>query len=191
MRITVHPGGRIGGETRVPGDKSIAHRWLILAATARGRSELRGLPAALDVVSTARVLGAMTPEGPRAVLELWAARSLQRAEHHGSTTNDSEPRARSIILEGGGRATLHAPDADLNCGNSGTTMRLVSGVLASQAFEARLVGDESLSTRPMERIAQPLREMGADVETTGGPAAGAVAGGPRPGVPHAPGGAGA
>src|SRR5918994_3317076 len=104
MRITVHPGGKIGGQTRVPGDKSIAHRWLILAATARGRSELRELPAALDVASTARVLGAMTPEAPRAALELWAARSLQWAEHHGSTTNDAEPRARSIILEGSGRA---------------------------------------------------------------------------------------
>lgn len=185
MRITVHPGGKIGGETRVPGDKSIAHRWLILAATARGRSELRGLPAAVDVVSTARVLAAMTPERPRAALELWTARSLQRAEHHGSTTNDSEPRARSIILEGGGRANLHAPDGDLNCGNSGTTMRLVSGVLASQAFEARLVGDESLSTRPMERIAQPLREMGADVETTGGLPPVTVHGGPLAGIRHA------
>src|SRR5512134_2474926 len=73
VRATVHPGGFRGGETSVPGDKSIAHRWLILAALARGRSELSGLPAALDVRSTARCLGALLGTSGAAALEGWAS----------------------------------------------------------------------------------------------------------------------
>jgi 3-phosphoshikimate 1-carboxyvinyltransferase len=185
MRITVQPGRTVGGEARVPGDKSVAHRWLILAATANGRSELRGLPTALDVASTARVLAAMAPDGARAALELVSTRSAAAAEAHGSTTNDPEPRAASITLEGRGRAELQGPKDDLDCGNSGTTMRLVSGVLASCPFEARLIGDDSLSARPMDRVAEPLREMGAMVETTDGRPPVTVHGGPLVGIRHA------
>lgn len=182
MRLTVHPGGSVGGEARAPGDKSIAHRWLILAATAEGRSELRGLPAALDVRSTARVLAAVSPPGIRGALEAWASEAGAVGERQRSTTNEGEPRPWELALETQGRVALRAPSADLDCGNSGTTMRLVAGVLASCPLEARLVGDESLTARPMERVAEPLRAMGADVRTTGGRPPMTVRGGPLIGV---------
>jgi 3-phosphoshikimate 1-carboxyvinyltransferase len=174
----------VGGEVRVPGDKSIAHRWLILAATAEGRSELRGLPLALDVRSTAKVLAAISPEGSRAALEAWASEAGAIAERQRSTANESEPRPASISLEAKGRVALRAPEGDLDCGNSGTTMRLVAGILASYPVEARLTGDESLTTRPMERVAEPLRAMGADVRTTGGRPPMTVRGGPLDGISH-------
>jgi 3-phosphoshikimate 1-carboxyvinyltransferase len=184
VRVTVKPGGRVGGEVRVPGDKSIAHRWLILGATAEGRSELRGLPLALDVRSTAKVLAAIAPEGSRAALEAWASQAAATAERQRSTTNEGEPRPVSISLEAQGRAALRAPDGDLDCGNSGTTMRLIAGILASYPVEARLTGDGSLTVRPMERIAEPLRAMGADVRTTGGRPPVTVRGGPLDGIRH-------
>ncbi|MGZ8625256.1 MAG: 3-phosphoshikimate 1-carboxyvinyltransferase [Actinomycetota bacterium] len=184
MRITIRPGASVGGTARVPGDKSIAHRWLLLAATARGRSELRGLPDALDVRSTARVLAAISGDRARDALEAWASEPAPPAEGDRSTTNTGEPRPTSIELEAQGRAGLRAPTETLDCGNSGTTMRLVSGVLASCSFESRLVGDESLSSRPMERVAVPLRAMGADVASTGGHAPLVVHGGPLRGIPH-------
>jgi 3-phosphoshikimate 1-carboxyvinyltransferase len=184
MRLTVKPGGSVGGEVHVPGDKSIAHRWLILAATAEGRSELRGLPLALDVRSTARVLAAISPEGSRAALEAWASEAGATAERQRSTANEGEPRPASISVEGRGRIGLRAPRGDLDCGNSGTTMRLVAGILASYPVEARLTGDESLTARPMERVAEPLRAMGADVRTTGGRPPMTVRGGPLDGIRH-------
>lgn len=88
------------------------------------------------------------------------------------------------MLEADGRGSLEAPSRPLDCTNSGTTMRLLSGVLASAAFEAILVGDESLSRRPMERVAEPLRSMGADVRTTGGHPPITIVGGPLRGVEH-------
>jgi 3-phosphoshikimate 1-carboxyvinyltransferase len=184
VRVTVKPGGTVGGEVRVPGDKSIAHRWLILAATAEGRSELRGLPRALDVRSTAKVLAAIAPERSRAALEAWASQASATAERQRSTANEGEPRPVSISLEAQGRVALRAPRGDLDCGNSGTTMRLIAGVLASCAVEARLTGDESLTVRPMERVAEPLRAMGADVRTTGGHPPVTVRGGPLDGIRH-------
>jgi 3-phosphoshikimate 1-carboxyvinyltransferase len=184
VRVTVNPGGTVGGEIRVPGDKSIAHRWLILAATAEGRSEIRGLPLALDVRSTARVLAAISPEGSRAALEAWASEAGATAERQRSTANEGEPRPTSMSLEAQGRVALRAPRTDLDCGNSGTTMRLVAGILASYSVEARLTGDESLTARPMERVAEPLRAMGADVRTTGGRPPMTVRGGPLDGIRH-------
>jgi 3-phosphoshikimate 1-carboxyvinyltransferase len=186
VRVTVRPSGSFGGETRVPGDKSIAHRWLILAATAEGRSELRGLPGALDVRSTARVLAAISPVPTADELEGWVSRSGAVAEAHGSTANKPEPRSGSIALEAQGRGSLHASSTALDCGNSGTTMRLVAGVLASTRFASTLVGDESLSARPMERVAAPLREMGADVRTLDGRPPLVVRGGGLRGIRHAP-----
>ena len=90
------------------------------------------------------------------------------------------------MLEAEGRASLERPSAALDCSNSGTTMRLLAGVLASVAFEAVLEGDESLSGRPMERVAEPLRAMGADVRTTGGHPPVTVGGGPLRGIEHRP-----
>jgi 3-phosphoshikimate 1-carboxyvinyltransferase len=184
VRASVAPGGTVGGRARVPGDKSIAHRWLILAATASGRSELHGLPNSLDVMSTATVLAAVTPDATRAALEAWTSEAAAAGERQRSTTNGPEPRPASISLEAQGRVALRAPELDLDCGNSGTTMRLVTGVLASCRLEARLVGDGSLTRRPMERIAEPLRVMGADVRTTGGRPPVTVRGGPLDGIRH-------
>jgi 3-phosphoshikimate 1-carboxyvinyltransferase len=184
MRITIQPGGSIGGEAEVPGDKSIAHRWLIFASTAVGASRLRGLPAALDVRSTARVMAAVSAGDARAALEAWAAEPVPAAEDDGSTSNRGQPRGGEVVVEAQGRGRLMAPVGTLDCANSGTTMRLVAGVLASCGFEARLAGDESLSTRPMDRVAEPLRLMGADVRTTDGHAPLVVRGGPLRGISH-------
>jgi len=169
VRIRVSPGGSLEGAARVPGDKSIAHRWLLLAATARGTSRLRGLPGSLDVRSTAACLSALA-EKARPSLDLWARNGPSAVETAGSTWNeDDRSGAHSLLeVEGEGRASLFLPGAPLDCGNSGTSMRLLAGVLASAPFRSVLVGDESLSIRPMERVAEPLRRMGASIGTTDG-----------------------
>ena len=92
----------------------------------------------------------------------------------------------SLRLEAAGRAALEAPTEPLDCGNSGTTIRLLTGVLASTAFSSVLTGDESLASRPMERVAAPLREMGADVATTDGHPPVRIGGSPLRGIRHAP-----
>lgn len=119
----------------VPGDKSISHRALIFSALAAGRSTVSGALASLDVQSTARVLR-----------QLGAEVSAVRAG------------ARVTVQ---GRGTLHDPAAALDCGNSGTTARLLLGVLAGHAVRARLTGDASLRRRPMRRVTEPLAAMGA------------------------------
>ncbi len=130
-------GGRpLQGHVRVPGDKSISHRALLLAALASGRSVVRGLSDGEDVARTGRVIEALG------------------AEHRGTE------------IHGTGGA-LRRPAGALECGNSGTTMRLVAGVVASQPFGVELTGDMSLSARPMDRVAEPLRAMGAVVSGRG------------------------
>jgi 3-phosphoshikimate 1-carboxyvinyltransferase len=185
MRIRVTPGTSVGGESRVPGDKSIAHRWLILAATAQGSSRLVGLPPSLDVRSTARCLALLAPSA-RPALEAWAANGPPGAEGHGSTWNVGPVEGRPNILEveGEGRSALVPPEAELDCGNSGTSMRLLAGTVASAPFRSVLTGDRSLSTRPMDRVAEPLVAMGATVETTEGHAPIAVTGGPLRAIRH-------
>ncbi len=131
MIATVRGARKLEGAIRLPGDKSISHRALILGAVATGRSSLRGLSAGADVQSTVgcvRALGA-----------------------------DLDGTA----LVGRGMDGLSAPDRPLDCGNSGTTMRLLAGLLAGQAFASELTGDESLSRRPMDRVVEPLHQMGA------------------------------
>lgn len=128
----------VSGTVRVPGDKSLSHRALILGTLADGASQVRGLLDAQDVRSTARVLTAL-----------------------GASIDWSDGDAR---VQGRGRRSLRAPRGDLDCGNSGTTARLMAGVVAGHPFAARFVGDESLSRRPMKRIKQPLEAMGATVE---------------------------
>ncbi len=123
----------------VPGDKSISHRALILAALARGRSRIRGLLRSADIRSTAEALRAL-----------------------GATVPGLEEE--TVGIDGVGLRGLRAPSRDLDCGNSGTTARLVSGVVAGAGLRARLVGDASLSRRPMRRVAAPLEAMGARVE---------------------------
>lgn len=165
MRFVVRPSGPLRGTVRVPGDKSIAHRWLILAATARGPSELAGLPQADDVRSTAACLLRLTREQPG--IEAWLR---------------GEPDA--VRIEGLGFEGLRAPDWPLDCGNSGTTMRLLAGLLAGRPFACALEGDESLSARPMERVAEPLRTMGAEVHTEDGHAPVQVLGGDLRGIDY-------
>lgn len=120
---------------RVPGDKSISHRGLICAALAGGRSRIRNILPSADVHSTAGVLRALGVAIP--------------------------PLRDEIRIDGRGLGGLRAPTADLDCGNSGTTARLMTGVLSGHAFSSRVVGDESLSRRPMARVAKPLTAMGA------------------------------
>lgn len=127
---------RITGVIRAPGDKSISHRALILSALAQGRSRITGILDSADVRSTAGVLQALGARIP-------------------ALSDD-------FVVEGG--APLRAPAAALDCGNSGTTARLMSGVIAGAGITATLVGDASLSRRPMRRVAEPLRAMGAAVE---------------------------
>jgi len=187
VRITVHPGRVVGGEAMVPGDKSIAHRWLILAATARSGSVLRDLPVALDVRSTARCLAQLSPS-TRPSLEAWASGPSERAETDGFTWDG--PGAGStrseVAVEAEGRQGLREPSSPLDCGNSGTTMRLLSGVLAAAPFRTVLTGDDSLRSRPMERVAGPLREMGADVRTAEGHAPVEIEGASLHGIRHTP-----
>ncbi len=174
MRALVTPGSRVRGEARVPGDKSIAHRWVILAATARGRSELRGVPRSLDVWATVRCVGALFPRA-MATSVLPRPEDEQRnvaatGEGHRSTGNASPPQPDipHLSVEGAGRAAMEEPPGVLDCGNSGTTMRLLAGVVASRPVRVVMVGDPSLSRRPMDRVAEPLRRMGARVATSGG-----------------------
>ncbi|MBA2292278.1 MAG: 3-phosphoshikimate 1-carboxyvinyltransferase [Gemmatimonadales bacterium] len=130
-------GHRVGGVHRVPGDKSITHRALMIAAISPGRSSISGALTALDARSTASVLR-----------QLGAGISPLRTESRVTVT---------------GRRVLGAPDSVLHCGNSGTTARLMLGILAAHGFEARLTGDSSLRRRPMGRVASPLVAMGANI----------------------------
>ncbi len=177
--------------TGVPGDKSIAHRWLLLAATGLGRSSLLEVPASLDVRSTASCLASLAAKG-RPALHAWAGNGRQGAEGQRSTWNvrvEGEAEARvsaALEVEGEGRRGLVSPSHDLDCGNSGTTMRLVMGVVSTVAFRSALTGDASLRTRPMERVAVPLRAMGARIETADGHAPVVVDGRPLHGTSYAP-----
>ncbi len=130
---------RVGGVVRPPGDKSISHRVLMLAALARGKSELAGLLTGADVKSTARVLRQLGAE-------------ISRIQESGVRVSGSR---------------LLAPGSRLFCGNSGTTARLMLGVLAGQPFAATLTGDASLRRRPMRRVTEPLKQMGADIKESG------------------------
>jgi 3-phosphoshikimate 1-carboxyvinyltransferase len=169
MDVVVIPGAGLEGSATVPGDKSIAHRWLILAATASGGSRLVGLPPSLDVRSTAACLAVVTDKA-RPSLDVFARNAWPGVERGGSTWNEGSRESFDLPLEveGQGRAGLVPPAKTLDCGNSGTTMRLLSGVLAAAPFETVLSGDGSLSGRPMDRVAEPLRAMGASIETRDG-----------------------
>jgi 3-phosphoshikimate 1-carboxyvinyltransferase len=139
---------RVHGEVRVPGDKSVSHRALIFAALAEGESVLRGVLDSADVRSTAGVLGALGVSVPPIPA---------RVPDRGAAATDAM-RLRGVGLRG-----LQAPGGALECGNSGTTTRLLAGVCAGYPFRSRFIGDASLSRRPMRRIARPLEAMGARV----------------------------
>ncbi len=133
----------VQGAVRAPGDKSISHRALILGALATGESRVRYILQSDDIQSTARALRSMGAPVP--------------------------PLSDDFTITGVGLHGLHTPDEDLDCGNSGTTTRLLAGLVAGLAgCETRFVGDASLTRRPMKRIAAPLRAMGATLEFEGG-----------------------
>jgi len=129
----------VNGVVRPPGDKSISHRVVMLAALARGKSELTGLLTGDDVKSSARVLRQL-------------GANISRIQESGVRISGSR---------------LTAPGSRLNCGNSGTSARLLLGILAGQTFAATLTGDASLRRRPMRRVTEPLKQMGAHIEERG------------------------
>ncbi|MDH1262573.1 bifunctional prephenate dehydrogenase/3-phosphoshikimate 1-carboxyvinyltransferase [Pseudomonas sp. GD03944] len=134
------PGGKLSGRIRVPGDKSISHRSIMLGSLAEGTTEVEGFLEGEDALATLQAFRDMgvVIEGP----------------HHGRVT-----------IHGVGMHGLKPPPGPIYLGNSGTSMRLLSGLLAAQPFDTTLTGDASLSKRPMNRVAKPLREMGAVIET--------------------------
>lgn len=141
MHLLASPAsGGVHGKVRVPGDKSISHRAVMLAAIADGTSRIRGLLQGDDVLAT---------------LNAFAAMGVQA----------SAPAGGELKVQGVGMRGLRAPAGPLDLGNSGTAMRLLCGLLAAQPFAVVLVGDASLSKRPMGRVAEPLRRMGGSITT--------------------------
>jgi 3-phosphoshikimate 1-carboxyvinyltransferase len=134
----VQPGGTMNGEIRVPGDKSISHRSIMLGSLADGVTTVEGFLEGEDALAT---LQAFRDMGVRI----------------------EGPAQGKVTIHGVGVRGLQAPKAPLYCGNSGTSMRLLSGLLAGQNFPSVLTGDSSLSKRPMKRVAEPLKKMGADI----------------------------
>ena len=136
MRVEIGRAERLRGEVTPPPDKSISHRAVMLSSIAKGTSVIRNLLRAGDTMSTLNAMRAL-----------------------GVDIKDRE----EIIIEGGGLYGLKEPSAPIDCGNSGTTMRLLSGILSGNPFFSVLTGDESLRSRPMKRVVDPLREMGARI----------------------------
>jgi 3-phosphoshikimate 1-carboxyvinyltransferase len=141
IRFKVAPGGQLAGELRVPGDKSISHRSIMLGSLADGRTVVNGFLEGEDSLAT---------------LSAFRAMGVQI----------SGPEAGKVQIEGVGLHGLQAPATALNLGNSGTSMRLMSGLLAGQAFSSTLTGDVSLSSRPMKRVVGPLTTMGAHIDAS-------------------------
>ncbi len=144
----VAPADQLRGRLRVPGDKSISHRYALLAALAEGTSTITGYSAGADCRSTLTCL-----QGLGVPVE---------------TTPDPDGERLTVTVAGEGPAAWRPPDAPLDAGNSGTTMRLLAGILAGRPFATTLVGDASLSRRPMQRVTKPLTAMGARIDTAEG-----------------------
>lgn len=140
---TAGPGAPLRGSIRVPGDKSVSHRAVMLGALAEGVTRVTGFLEGEDTRATARVFEQL---GVRI----------------------QTPSASERIVHGVGLRGLRASDAALDCGNAGTGMRLLAGALAGQAFDSVLVGDASLSKRPMRRVTEPLAAMGARIDSIDG-----------------------
>jgi 3-phosphoshikimate 1-carboxyvinyltransferase len=138
MRQTVRPAGRLSGMVVLPGDKSISHRYAMLASLAEGDSKITNYSTGADCHSTLGCVRALGIE----------------VEEQGTT----------VTIHGRGLQGWKRPEHDLDAGNSGSTIRMMSGLLAAQPFDTRIFGDESLSRRPMDRIMKPLAQMGAKIE---------------------------
>jgi 3-phosphoshikimate 1-carboxyvinyltransferase len=137
------PVAHLAGEIRVPGDKSISHRSLMLGSIADGVTEVGGFLASEDCLATMRAMRALG-------------------------VKVEQPAATEVRIHGVGLHGLTAARAPLDLGNSGTAMRLMTGLLSAQRFDSELIGDASLMQRPMERAVTPLRQMGARIQTQGG-----------------------
>lgn len=136
------PDGQFAASVQLPGDKSLSHRALIFAAMAEGPSRITGLGTGADIVTSANVLGGLGAQ--------------------------FGAEASAVVLSSAGVNGWSDPSAPLDCGNSGTTMRLMTGALAAQPFPVTLIGDESLSKRPMDRLVEPLGALGAKLQTGDG-----------------------
>jgi 3-phosphoshikimate 1-carboxyvinyltransferase len=143
LNFAVRPTQSVSGTLTVPGDKSISHRALLLSGAAEGTSRISGFLASEDCLAS---LAAMRALG----------------------VHIEQPGATELKVDGVGLRGFKAAPHPLDMGNAGTAMRLFTGLLAAQSFSSRLIGDESLMKRPMERVARPLREMGAEVRTHNG-----------------------
>jgi 3-phosphoshikimate 1-carboxyvinyltransferase len=155
VKYIVQPGGALSGSLRVPGDKSISHRAIMLGAIADGTTRVSGFLEGGDAIATMNIFRAM---GVRI----------------------DGPQQGNVVVRGVGLRGLRAAGRQLDCGNSGTSMRLAAGLLAGQDFDSELSGDESLRRRPMRRVAEPLGRMGARIETAeGGRAPLRIRGNPR------------
>jgi 3-phosphoshikimate 1-carboxyvinyltransferase len=141
MELRIKRAPRIDIEITVPGDKSISHRAVIIAALSNGTCTLRGFLPSEDCMHTVNAMRAL-----------------------GIKIEQPEP---DMLIVHGKKRVLTPPKKDIDCGNSGTTMRLLAGLLAGQTFESRLVGDAGLSRRPMDRVIAPLRQMGANIVAEG------------------------
>ena len=150
---------RVAGRLRVPGDKSISHRYAMLAAIADGRSHLTGYAPGADCASTLACLEGLGVE---------------------------ITRGATIAIRGLGLGGLRAPTAPLDAGNSGTSMRLLSGLLAAHSFQSIIGGDASLSKRPMRRVIEPLTRMGASIDARDGRPPLTISGGALHGITHEP-----
>lgn len=143
MNITSHPVVSVRGDMEVPGDKSISHRAILLGSIAKGITTVEGFLDGDDCLATMVAFRAMGVEIEGPVL-------------------------KRVVIQGVGKYGLKKPEHILDCGNSGTSMRLLSGLLSAQAFNSGLTGDVSLLKRPMNRVAHPLMQMGAMIETLSG-----------------------
>lgn len=139
--VVIYPARSVSGPVRLPGDKSISHRYAMLGGIAEGTTKLENFSTGADCAST---LDCLQTLGVR-----WVRNGA------------------SVAIEGCGRK-LNVPQSALNCGNSGSTMRMLSGILSGQEFSCELIGDESLSRRPMARVIKPLEMMGAKLESSDG-----------------------
>jgi len=148
-QVIVRPARNVRGSVRLPGDKSISHRYAMLAGIAEGSSRLQNYSTGADCASTLACMRSLGVE--------W--------EREDGADNDG---ADNVVEVRGRGLALAAPAGALDCGNSGSTMRMLSGIVAGQKFTSEMVGDESLSRRPMERVIKPLSAMGAQIASREG-----------------------
>jgi 3-phosphoshikimate 1-carboxyvinyltransferase len=162
-QVTIHPTARLAGSIRVPGDKSISHRYAMLSAlTERQVVDLWNYAPGADCHSTLKCLNQLSV--PVQVVPKWVAYSHGEVE---LSAQETEALAY-VRIRGRGAEGLREPQTALDCGNSGSTMRMMTGLLAAHPFQSTLTGDLSLSRRPMRRVTIPLIEMGAIVMAKGG-----------------------